>query len=90
MSKEMVLCRVKIKWEREPVLTLTGKEVISRDASNESFVAVRDSRGCNASEFRHRAADIALEARVGPKEYQETVGAEVVSVDILGLVRVEG
>lgn len=90
LTKEMTLCKVKLVWKREEVKNGQGKTIFGPTAEYEGFYAVEsvlDERPFTKQ--RWRAAQLALEDVVGPPEYQEKVGAKVVSVKVLGLVRVE-
>jgi hypothetical protein len=88
-TKEMTLCRVKLQWRGEKVLNWKGENIFPV-RTWKGFVAILGDPGkVHPFDQRQRVAQLALEDVVGSPEYQEKVGAKVISVEILGLVRVE-
>lgn len=88
-TKEMTLCRVKLVWRGEEILNWKNEKILPVRGWTGHVAVSGDPREIHLSEFRQKAAQLALEDVVGPPEYQEKVGAKVVSVKVLGLVRVE-
>ena len=88
MPKHMILCRVKIKYETDPITNLKGEEILPGKRTHEGWTAI--TKTGSHTEDRRLAANMVLEAVVGPPEYQKTVKAEVVYINFLGLVGVEG